>query len=43
MDRAALYKRIDERVDEQIKAGWLDEVRALSERGCPPNHPRYPA
>lgn len=34
MDRAALYKRIDERVDEQIRAGWLDEVRALAERGC---------
>ena len=39
MDRTALYKRIDERVDEQIKAGWLDEVRALSERGCPPQSP----
>ena len=34
MDRVALYKRIDERVDEQIRAGWLDEVRALAERGC---------
>ena len=34
MDRAALYKRIDERIDEQIRAGWLDEVRALAERGC---------
>ena len=34
MDRAALYKRIDDRVDEQIRAGWLDEVRALAERGC---------
>lgn len=34
MERTALYKRIDERVDEQIRAGWLDEVRALTERGC---------
>ena len=34
MDRAALYKRIDERIDEQIRAGWLDEARALAERGC---------
>ena len=40
MDRAALYKRIDERVDEQISAGWLDEVRALAERGC---HAESPA
>lgn len=34
MDRAALYKRIDERIDEQIRAGWLDEVRALAVRDC---------
>lgn len=40
MDRAALYKCIDERVDKQIRAGWLDEVRALSDRGC---HTRSPA
>ena len=39
MDRASLYKRIDDRVDEQIRAGWLDEVRALSERGYPPQSP----
>ena len=39
MDRAALYQRIDERVDEQIRAGWLDEVRALSERGYPTQSP----
>ena len=39
MDRPALYRRIDDRVDAQIKAGWLDEVRALSERGYPPQSP----
>jgi tRNA dimethylallyltransferase len=34
-DRVALDARIDERVDGQLVAGWLDEVRALvsSERG----------
>ena len=29
MERAALYARIDERVDAQMAAGWLDEVRGL--------------
>jgi tRNA dimethylallyltransferase len=29
-DRGTLYKRIDERVDQMIKDGWLDEVRSLS-------------
>ena len=33
MERAALYARIDERVDSQMAAGWLDEVRGLRERG----------
>ena len=33
MERAALYARIDARVDAQIAAGWLDEVRGLRERG----------
>ena len=33
MERAALYARIDERIDEQMAAGWLDEVRGLRERG----------
>ena len=39
MERPALYARIDARVDEQMAAGWLDEARALGERGygteCP--------
>ena len=33
MERAALYARIDERVDAQMAAGWLDEVRRLRELG----------
>ena len=32
-ERAALYARIDERVDAQTAAGWLDEVRGLRELG----------
>ncbi len=33
MERAALYARIDERVDAQMAAGWLDEVRGLRNLG----------
>lgn len=33
MDRGALYKRIDLRVDAMIEAGLLDEVRALLDAG----------
>lgn len=33
MERKALYARIDERVDAQMAAGWLDEVRGLRDRG----------
>ena len=33
MERAALYARLDERVDAQMAAGWLDEVRRLRELG----------
>ena len=33
MERSALYKRIDARIDAQMVAGWLDEVRGLRERG----------
>ena len=34
LPRAGLYRRIDARVDAMIDAGWLDEVRALMDRGC---------
>jgi tRNA dimethylallyltransferase len=39
MDREALYRRADARVDGMIEAGWLDEVRALLERGYDPSLP----
>jgi tRNA dimethylallyltransferase len=31
-DRAALYARIDGRVEDMVRSGWLDEVRALMAR-----------
>ncbi|MCD7716548.1 MAG: tRNA (adenosine(37)-N6)-dimethylallyltransferase MiaA [Lachnospiraceae bacterium] len=33
-DRAALYDRIDRRVDKMMEAGLLDEVRRLRDEGC---------
>ncbi len=33
-DRETLYQRIDQRVDQMMEDGLLDEVRALKERGC---------
>lgn len=33
MDRQKLYRRIEERVDEQIRQGLIDEVRGLLEKG----------
>ena len=33
MERAALYERIDARIDAQMAAGWLTEVRGLRELG----------
>jgi tRNA dimethylallyltransferase len=37
MDRATLYRRIDERVDSMLESGLLDEVRRLNAAGygCP--------
>jgi tRNA dimethylallyltransferase len=34
-ERAALYARIHERIDQMIAAGWIDEVRGLIESGVP--------
>jgi tRNA dimethylallyltransferase len=34
MERAALYARIDERVDEMLRAGVLEEVRRASAAGA---------
>ena len=36
-DRAALYRRIDRRVDRMMEQGLADEVRALLDRGVPPD------
>ena len=35
-DRAALYARIDRRVDRMMEQGLAEEVRALLDRGVPP-------
>lgn len=36
-DRAALYARIDQRVDRMMERGLADEVKALLDRGVPPD------
>ena len=38
MERGLLYERIDERIDAQMAAGWLAEVRRLRERGYGMEH-----
>jgi len=38
MPRAALYARIDARVDAMLAAGWVDEVRGLLGQGITPEH-----
>lgn len=38
MERSALYTRIDARIDAQMAAGWLDEVRDLRRRGYGMRH-----
>jgi tRNA dimethylallyltransferase len=35
MDRALLYKRIEERIDAMLEAGLVEEVRSLLAAGCP--------
>ncbi|MSQ25909.1 MAG: tRNA (adenosine(37)-N6)-dimethylallyltransferase MiaA [Dehalococcoidia bacterium] len=39
LERAALYRRIDARVDEMIAVGWLEEARSLLARGLRPELP----
>ncbi len=39
MERGALYQRIDDRVDEMISAGWVDEVQRLIGLGYGPELP----
>lgn len=39
LDRARLYERIRRRIQEQLRAGLVDEVRSLLERGVEPSRP----
>ena len=39
LDRCSLYQRIDRRVDAMMDSGWIDEVRALLEKGYSPELP----
>ena len=39
MDRARLYRTIDERVERMVSEGWLDEVQGLLDRGFSPELP----
>ncbi len=41
--RAALYERIDKRIDAMLTAGLVDEVRGLLARGYPPDLPTLSA
>ncbi|MGC8827335.1 MAG: tRNA (adenosine(37)-N6)-dimethylallyltransferase MiaA, partial [Anaerolineae bacterium] len=41
MERAALYARIDARVEQMIAAGLLEEVRGLLAAGYPPDLPAF--
>ena len=37
MGRSRLYERIDQRVEQMVEQGWVEEVRALRERGYDPS------
>jgi tRNA dimethylallyltransferase len=43
LPRPEIHRRIDERVDGQIASGLVEEVRALLERGVPPDAPAMSA
>ena len=43
LPREELYRRIDRRVDEQIAAGLVDEVRGLLAAGVPTDAPAMSA
>ncbi len=38
LPRGDLHQRIDQRVDEMVQAGWIDEVEGLISRGITPDH-----
>ena len=39
LERSALYRQIDQRVDRMMASGWVEEVRGLLERGYGPELP----
>ena len=39
MPRDELYRRVDQRIDDMVRRGWLDEVRGLLASGVPPQAP----
>ena len=39
LERSALYRRIDDRVDAMVESGWSEEVRSLLRRGYGPELP----
>jgi len=41
LERKELYRRIDERVDKQLAAGWVEEVKRLKKDGFGPNWPAF--
>jgi tRNA dimethylallyltransferase len=43
MPRAALYERVDARIDAMVAAGWVEEVRALLARGYSLDLPAFTA
>ncbi len=43
MPRPQLYARIDARIEAMVKAGLLEEVRSLLEKGYPPDLPAFSA
>ena len=38
MARSRLYERIDQRVEQMIEQGWIEEVRSLREMGYDPSN-----
>ena len=38
MERSRLYERIDQRVEQMVEQGWIEEVRSLREMGYDPSN-----
>lgn len=43
MQRAELYRHVDERIERMVEAGWVEEVRGLLARGYSPELPSFSA